>query len=151
MGAALALAGGLLLTQIVPTDFFGNSRNPWSLYDPARAKEDMPPLAGRDESQEKSFAGQIHTDVRAPDIYNPYEKYINDFQMLDSEVYAKRYQRNIYTLRSQEPQWKLDVYFNSSLNNFNNWVSSEAPYSELSKFHQQRKDCENQWRPRSRV
>jgi hypothetical protein len=141
MGACLVVLGGLLLTQVVPTDFFGN----------ARAKEDMPPLAGRDESQEKSFAGQIHTDVRGPFGDNPYEKYINDFQMLQNPVYPKRYQRNIYMLRSQEPHWELDAYFNSSLNNFNNWVSSEAPYAELSKFWDQRKINENQWRPRSRV
>jgi hypothetical protein len=151
MGACLALIGGLILANFGTTDLMGNSKNPWSLYNKGRAHQDLPPLAGRDESQEKSFAGQIHTDVRAPDHYNPYEHYINDFQMLQNEVYAKRYQRNIYTLWSQEPEWKLDPYFNSSLNNFNNYTSSESPWDELSKFQEKRRDCQNQWQQSQRV
>lgn len=147
MGLCIAVLGGLALSQMATTDFWGNPRDPWSLYDPSRARQDLPPLAGRIEQEEKSFAGQIHTDVRAPDHYNPYEWTINDMQMLQNPEYMRRYQRDIYLRRSQEPQWKLDVYFNSSLNNFNNWTSSEAPWAELSKFWELRNQP-NTWRPR---
>lgn len=145
MGACLALIGGLLFASFGTTDLMGNSRNPWSLYSKDRAQQDLPPLAGRIESLEKSFAGQIHTTVQLPNKWNPQEKFINDFQMLQNEQYGKRYQHDIYTLWSQQPEWKLDPYFNSSLNNFNNYVSSESPWDELSKFQEKRKDCRNQW------
>lgn len=151
MGICAAVLGGLLLSQVSTTDLMGNARNPWSLYDAARAKEDVPPLAGRDESLEKSFAGQIHTTVKSPDHFNPYEWTINDMQMLQNPQYMLRYQRDIYQRRSQEPEWRLDVYFQSDLNTMDNPSSSEAPWGELSKFHENRHAARSQWLPRNLV
>lgn len=126
---AKTLARNINLDVITPFSSF----KPFHLYGTARHDQNLPGTH-RDVDQNLASTLTVPNTVRAPFGPNPQSKYINAWDMIDNPLFAHRYQKNIKLLRADEPDWRLDVYTNSSLNNFGNYHSPEAPYGEILMF-----------------
>lgn len=130
LGSALLGNGPDRFSNIVPGL---TQMHPFSLYGKERDRQDLPGTL-RDTDQVFSSTLTVPSRVRLPFGPNPQEHHIAAFDMIDNEYYARRYQQNIHLMRVSEPDWRLDVFDNSSMNNYANYHSSEAPYRNILNF-----------------
>lgn len=91
------------------------------------------------EPEEKSFAGQLHTDIRLPFGPNPRQHTIETTAMIAKPGYRKGYQKNIYNVQpTSNVDWRLDNDFNSRLNNMTEYHMPEPHVSAISNFWNKR-------------
>lgn len=84
------------------------------------------PMIFEDDRLEKSFAGQIHNDVRAP--FGPDRKVrdIDDTSYFDSNTYRMKRRQHLTDMTVENQDWRLDPTTNSDLNNTNgSWHTNE--------------------------
>ena len=86
--------------------------------------------------QERSFATQLQTTVRAPFGPNPQQKNINDMSLLRRPQYQESYQRNIFNNQPTGTEdWRVSNDFNSSLNQYSCFHMTEATNDQLLNYH----------------
>lgn len=121
----------MILSRIQGQAWDISFNNLWGQNRPARL-----PGVIANEPEEKSFAGQLHTDIRGPFGPNPQQKFINNTQQLANKNYHDNYQKNIFNVQpTSNTDWRLDPNFNGPLGNYTEFMIPEPQkMSRISNF-----------------
>lgn len=116
---------------VPPTNGIFLKKQPGAIF-PDKANN---PLILRDDTFEKSFAGQKQTSIRLPfGPPNAYQRTIGDISMLSNPLYPIAYQKNIRNIQIGTPDWRVDPKFNSPFNNYASMHMPEADLESISKW-----------------
>lgn len=105
------------------------TRHSWSIsFNNLYGQNEPQKLPGvlANEPEEKSFAGQIHTNIRLPFGGNPQQHTIGSVEVFAKKSYHDAYQKNIFNVQpTGTPDWRMDQDFLSEINNYNEYMIPE--------------------------